>query len=394
VQPHYELISEGDRYYARALRAIRRARHSVQLMVYIWQDDAVGRLFLRALERKCRQNVHVMVVVDAVGSYKLPSDFFRKLQECGAEVYMHHHFRALNWQWFRFLIRRNHRKIIMVDNEVAFTGGFNIMRECSRRHFGERRWLDLALVSRHAGFIRHLAAQFRDASCRARPPWLRQAAPSMAHCSRARRPWLRQAAPSVAHCSRARHQNWARRQLMRSRNRAILLSRSRAVSYSMSRYLKRRLRQARQQIVISVPYFVPYGFYYRILKRKLKRGISVEIILPESSDVPLVDGVSFYLARKLMQRGAQIYLYHGPGSERRFSHTKFYLIDGFAGTGSANYDYRSMVLNLDTLVFVRAANSQWRSIRTDMKRFSRPASMADLRPGLLTYLLLPFRWLL
>jgi phosphatidylserine/phosphatidylglycerophosphate/cardiolipin synthase-like enzyme len=95
-----------------------------------------------------------------------------------------------------------------------------------------------------------------------------------------------------------------------------------------------------------------------------------------------------------MQRGAQIFLYHGPGSERRFSHTKFYLIDGFAGTGSANYDYRSMVLNLDTLVFVRAANSQWRSIRTDMKRFSRPASMADLRPGLLTYLLLPFRWLL
>jgi cardiolipin synthase len=376
VQPCYELISEGDRYYARALRAIRQARHSVQLMVYIWQDDAVGRLFLRALERKCRQNVHVVVVVDAVGSYELPSDFFRQLQECGAQVYMHHHIRAFNWQWFRLLIRRNHRKIIIVDQELGFTGGFNIMRECSRRHFGERRWLDLALVSRHAGFIRHLDQQFRDASCRARPPWLRQAAPSVARCSRARPP------------------NWARRQLMRSRNRAILLSRHRAASYSMSRYLKRRLRRARERIVISVPYFVPYGFYYRILKRKLKRGISVEIILPESSDVPLVDGVSFYLARKLLRRGARIHLYHGPGSERRFSHTKFYMIDRFAGTGSANYDYRSMVLNLDTLVFTYRANPQWHSIYVEMKRFSRPASVADLRPGLLAYLLLPFRWLL
>ncbi len=358
MQPHYELISEGDRYYARALRAIRRAQHSVQVMVYIWQDDAIGRLFLRALERKCRQNVRVMVVVDAVGSYELPGNFFRKLQEAGAQVHMHHRFRALSWQWFRFLIRRNHRKIIIVDNELALTGGFNIMRECSRRHFGERRWLDLAFASSHAGFIRHLAAQFRDA------------------------------------CRRASHEKWAGRQLLRSRNRAILLSRRRALSYSMSRFLKRRLRQAKQQIVISVPYFVPYGFYYRILKRKLKRGISVEIILPESSDVPLVDGVSFYLARKLLKRGAQIYLYHGPGNERRFSHTKFYMVDRFAGTGSANYDYRSMVLNLDTLVFASSANAQWRAIRNDMKRFSRAATAADLKPGILTYLMLPFRWLL
>lgn len=358
MQFHYELISEGDRYYARALRAMRRARHSIQLMVYIWQDDEIGRLFLRAIERKCRQNVRVTVVVDAVGSYELPGNFFRSLQAAGAQVHMHHRFRALSWQWFRFLIRRNHRKIIIVDNELAFTGGFNIMRECSRRYFGERRWLDLAFVSAQTGFVRHLAAQFRDA------------------------------------CRRASHEKWARRQLLRSRNRAILLGRRRAVSYSMSRYLKRRLRQARQQIVISVPYFIPYGFYYRILKRKLKRGISVEVLLPESSDVPFVDGVSFYLARKLLKLGAQIYLYHGPGVERRFSHTKFYMVDGFAGTGSANYDYRSMVLNLDTLVFTRAGNPQWRQLSDDMKRFSRLAAEADLRPGLFTRLLLPFRWLL
>ncbi len=358
VQSYFELISEGDRYYARALHAIRRAQRSVYVMVYIWQDDEIGRVFLRALERKSRQGVRVMVVVDAVGSYELPRNFFRPLRNAGAHIYMHHHFRALNWQWFRFLIRRNHRKIIIVDNRIGFTGGFNIMRECSRRFFGARRWLDLAFVSAHKGFVHNLAQQFDDA------------------------------------CRRASHEKWARRQLLRSRNRAILLSRRSAAAYSMSRYLKRRLRQARKQIVISVPYFVPYGFYYRILKRKLTRGICVEVILPESSDVPFVDGVSFYLARKLMKRGAKIYLYHGPDAERRFSHTKFYMVDGFAGTGSANYDYRSMVLNLDTLVFTRSGNEQWRDLREDMKRFSRQAAERDLKPGLFTRLLLPFRWLL
>jgi cardiolipin synthase len=358
VQFYYELISEGDRYYARVLRAIRQARESIQLMVYIWQNDEIGQLFLRALEHKCRQNVSVIVVIDAVGSYKLPDNFFRKLQDAGAQVYIHHHFRAISWQWFRFLIRRNHRKIIIVDNEIAFTGGFNIMRECSRRFFGDRRWLDLALVSYHAGFVRELQMQFQDA------------------------------------CRRASHVKWARRQLLRSRNRVILISRHRAASYSMSRYLKRRLRRARQKIVIAVPYFVPYGFYYRIFKRKLKQGVRGEIILPETSDVPWVDGVSFYLARRLLKYGASIYLYHGPASERRFSHTKFYMLDGNAGTGSANYDYRSMVLNLDTLVFTRADNQQWQQMLDHLRRYSRVAAKADLKPGFFSRFLLPFRWIL
>lgn len=353
----YELIQEGDRYYARVLREIRRARESILVMVYIWQNDEIGRLFVRALERKAKQKIKVVVVVDAVGSYQLPDNFFEPLRQAGAQVFMHHRIRALDWRWFRFLIRRNHRKIIIVDDKFAVTGGFNIMRECSHKYFGKKRWLDLAFASHHSDFVAQLAAQFHDAYRRA-----------------------------------SRH-SWARRYLSRSKNRAILVSRNFAVSYSMSRYLKRRLRAARERIVISVPYFVPYGFYYRILKRKLKKGVSVEIILPASSDVPFVDRVSFYLARKLLLRGAKIFLYHGDSEISRFSHTKFYQIDRFAGTGSANYDYRSMVLNLDTLVFA-CAGSNWDSLIKSWKRSSRLACRIDLRSSWWVRLLLPLRWLL
>lgn len=354
----YELINEGDRYYARALRAIRSAQSSVYVMVYIWQNDAIGRLFLSALERKARSGVKVMVVADAVGSYELPRNYFRALERAGASVYMHHRWRVLSWNWFRYLIRRNHRKIIVVDDRIAFTGGFNIMRECSLRHFGDRRWLDLAFVSENRGFVRNLSAQFRDA------------------------------------CRRASHRRWAMRLLLRSRNRVIYLNRRRAIAYSMSRWLKRKLRMAQSSIIISVPYFIPYGFFFRILVRKLKRGVPVEIILPESSDVPSVDSVSFFLARKLLRRGATVYLYHGSEKQRRFSHTKFFMIDSFAGTGSANYDYRSMVLNLDTLVFVKKNEEQWQRQYDEMKRFSRVAREGDLKPGFFVRLMLPFRWLL
>ncbi|MCX7633961.1 MAG: phosphatidylserine/phosphatidylglycerophosphate/cardiolipin synthase family protein [Turneriella sp.] len=348
----YRIITEGDRYYARLLRAMAQAKHSIYMMVYIWQNDAIGRMFRRALERKCRQGVEVIVVVDAVGSFALPSQFFTALEQHGAQIFMHHHFRALDWNWFRFLIRRNHRKIFIFDEKIAFTGGFNLMRECSRRLYGPRRWLDLAIETRHAGLVQELLQQFRDG------------------------------------CRRARRRIWAQRLLARSRNRAIVVSGKRTFHFAMSRYFKRRLRRARREIVICVPYFVPYGFYFRILRKKLHEGVRVEIILPRFFDVPFVGKVSFFLARKLLQHGAQVFLY-----QPRFSHSKFYLIDDYAATGSANYDYRSMVLNLDTLVFVRGENHRWQEFRNGLKTQSVQAKAQDLKTSFFVRLLLPWRWL-
>lgn len=342
-------------YYARMLRAIRGARRHVQIMMYIWQNDRVGRLFLKALERKCREGIEVTIVVDAIGSFDLPRTFFSRLQKSGASVFMHNRWQILSWQWLRFLIRRNHRKLLIVDDEVAFTGGFNIMRECSLRHYGHRRWLDVGFATRERHSVRQLKKQFQNA------------------------------------CRRASHRRWATRLLLRSQNKVILFGGGRAVSYSMSRWLKRRLRRAHSKITIAVPYFVPYGFYWRILVRKLRRGVNVEIILPGSSDIAWVDSLSFFMAKRLMRRGAKIFLFGG--DDERFSHAKFFMIDGFSGTGSANYDYRSIVLNLDTLVFTPKSSGDWRRVYEAMLQGAKPATEADLKTGWLVRLLLFVRWL-
>ncbi len=351
----YELLTEGDVYYARMLRAIRGARRQILIMMYIWQNDRVGRLFLQALANKRRAGVEVTVVVDAVGSFDLPRTYFTPLQRLGASVYMHHRWQILSWHWLRFLIRRNHRKLLIVDDQIAFTGGFNLMRESSLRHFGHNRWLDVGFVTHAHQAVKQLKKQFMNA------------------------------------CRRASHRRWATRLLLRSQNKVILFGGERAVSYSMSRWLKRRLRKSHRKIVIAVPYFVPYGFYWRILVRKLRQGISVDIILPARSDVAWVERLSFFLARRLMNKGARIFLYGG--DDARFSHAKFYMFDGYSGTGSANYDYRSLVLNLDTLVFTAKGDGEWQRTLDEMLQNSRLAEEADLNAGWIARLLLMVRWL-
>lgn len=327
-------------------------------MVYIWRDDEVGSAFSKALIAAARRGIEVRLVVDAVGSFELPSAVITELRHAGVFVYTHHRLKLLRWGWFRYIIRRNHRKIILVDNRVAFTGGFNIMRECSRRYSGEKRWLDMMIETRSVPLVTHLAQQFRDA------------------------------------CRRARHEKWAMRLMTRSGNRVIVSGGGRVVTYSMSRWLKRRLRHARKRITIAVPYFIPYGFYWRILAKKLREGVRVEIILSETSDLPWIDAVSFALAGRLSKKGAQVYLYRGAGKEPRFSHTKIFAIDDWVGTGSANYDYRSMVLNLDTLLFFRSSPPGYDDALRALRSESRLATAGDLKGGFRAWLIWPFRWLL
>jgi len=353
-----KIVTEGDEFYGAALRCIARAKHSVSLMVYIWQDDDIGRRFEKALIAAADRGVSVRLVVDAVGSYDLPEVTLDRLRRAGIRVYIHHRVRFLRWSWFRYLIRRNHRKILLVDDRVAFTGGFNIMRECSRRLVGESRWLDMMVETSLPGVVDALKSQFADA------------------------------------CRRARHEKWSMRLITRSGNRVIVVGGHRVVTYSMSRWLKRRLRHARENITIAVPYFVPYGFYRRILVKKMRQGVNVEIILSKASDLPWIDAVSFAMARRLMRKGATVRLFHGDISPPRFSHAKLYRIDRWAGTGSANYDYRSMVLNLDTQVFFRRAPGGWNATLGAMLSASQVATEADLKPGFRAWLIWPFRWLL
>lgn len=147
-----QLYTEGDLLFEAMLKAIANAQKQVWMETYIFADDEVGECFAHALAERAKAGVQVRLLVDALGSL---FQFYRtlgpKLERSGVEI---HHFHR--WQW-REPLRyncRDHRKLLVVDSQKAFLGGFNIHCQSSQRYYGAARWRDS-----HASFQGDLAQQ-------------------------------------------------------------------------------------------------------------------------------------------------------------------------------------------------------------------------------------------
>src|SRR3984885_13688191 len=116
-------LCTGDEVFPEMLAAIDAANKSVCLEIYFFQDSPLGIRFREVLVRACKHGVKVRVLVDAVGSYFLPTKFWDSLRSAGGEV------RQFNPVTLKRLIIRNHRKLLVCDGRVAFVGGFNIATE-------------------------------------------------------------------------------------------------------------------------------------------------------------------------------------------------------------------------------------------------------------------------
>jgi cardiolipin synthase len=138
-EAHAILYTEGDDLYAAMIDSIANARHEVGLESYLFADDEVGRRFADVLAKKASAGVRVRLLLDAEGSRSRWSKrLARRLRKSGVEV---RRFRPWRWGRLRRYWQRSHRKLLVVDDEVAYLGGFNIHRESSREFHGEQRWL-------------------------------------------------------------------------------------------------------------------------------------------------------------------------------------------------------------------------------------------------------------
>jgi cardiolipin synthase A/B len=292
-----ELFIEGDALYLQMLADLALAQRRIRIESYIFADDEVGTEFLDLLRDKAEQGVRVELRVDAFGSRGLISrSRVRDLRRAGVR------FRwSRAWRWltpFAFN-RRNHRKLLVVDGRVAYTGGFNIHRESSRRAVGEGRWRDVHV--RVDGETASLMAQCFDAYTRGQVGWR--------GTSRSDRELL------TNHSMRCRN-------LLRCR-------------------LLERFRAAREQIWITTPYFVPDSGLLRSLASASERGVDVRLLLPRNDDTRIARWAARALYARLLTAGVRIFEY-----APRLIHAKVTVVDGaWASIGTANMDYRSLFIN-------------------------------------------------
>jgi cardiolipin synthase len=304
------LLEGGDQAYPLMLEAIRAARHSVAMASYIFRDDQTGREFATALSDAHKRGVQVRVLVDSVGSGYILSPIYHRLRAEGVPAARFLH----TWVPWRmpFLNMRNHRKMLVVDGSLAFTGGMNIASE-NRRSLNPPHYVDDMHFRVEGPVVRSVMEAFaRDWSFTTNEV-LDQAM------------WWPPLGPGGQAVARG----------LRSGPDADL--------YKIEILLGAALNLAQNRIRIVTPYFLPDQVLQFAIGQAVMRGVKVEVVIPEQSDHVYFGWAVRAHLRFFRYTRAQVYLVPPP-----FAHTKLVTMDGqWSLIGSSNWDARSLRLNFE-----------------------------------------------
>jgi cardiolipin synthase len=324
-----KIYIESRPLIAALVEDIRTARQRVWVESYIFLDDAAGHAVAAALKERARAGLDVRVLYDAIGSQTTPAAFFRDLEQAGVVVHAFHSLWEALWRFepLRVLNRRDHRKLVIIDDRVAYFGGMNLVDQESASA------VEQAELPASAGW--------RDVHVRLAGPQQSEVAESF------ERSWQR------AHGRRIRRRSRAyRRALLAGGKESIqFLDSGPGRKHSRAaRLFVRLIRSAQRRITISMAYFLPVGPVLRELLRAHRRGVFIRVVVPADSDVPIVQRATRCLYGRLLRRRFHIY-------ERQVHmlHSKVMVVDDeWSVLGSCNLDARSLYINLEFLAVLHS----------------------------------------
>lgn len=312
-----ELLIDGPLTYEAMITAIDKARDHINMETYIIDDDEVGNHFASHLIAKQNSGVHVNFIYDSIGSRSTPKAFFERLKNNGINVLEFNPVNPLLTRKAWELNQRDHRKLLIVDGEVAFVGGLNISSVYSSGSFRPSRNDDQKQAWRdtHLQIIGPVVAEFQKMFMAT---------------------WQQQKGQQIAKSNYFPVRTSQGSEVVRAIGSAPDELYSQIYSTLLS-----AINSAESHIFITNAYFVPDPQLMTALKDAAQRGVDTRLLLPAKTDSMLV----FYASRsyydELMSAGIKIY-------ERQDAvlHAKTALVDGVWSTvGSTNLDWRSFVNN-------------------------------------------------
>ena len=303
-----ETLLNGDEIFPAMLAAIRGARRTITFETYIYWSGRVGKEFADALSERARAGVKVHVLLDWVGSQKIDEEMLDGMRAAGVEI---KHYHALHWYTIDRLNNRTHRKILVADGRVAFTGGVGIADEWSGHAEDPKHWRDTHYRVEGPA-VAHMQAAFND-------NWVKVSGSVL---------------DGDAYFPRLEPVGTHRAQMFKSSPDGG--SESMHLMYLLS------VASAAKTIDLAMAYFVPDELALRAIEDALARGVRVRIIMPgHNTDAKPVRRASRALWGGILRAGAEIYEY-----QPTMYHCKVLVVDGlWTSVGSTNFDNRSFRLN-------------------------------------------------
>ncbi|MFA5420655.1 MAG: phosphatidylserine/phosphatidylglycerophosphate/cardiolipin synthase family protein [Patescibacteria group bacterium] len=294
----YKIYTTSKRAWQGMVNSIKKAKKYIYIEMYILDNEIGIYNFIDLLLERARQGVEVVLVLDAYGSSSFRNFNTKRLKEKGIEVL-----------FFSKWLRRTHRKILIIDDRIAFLGGVNF-------HKQSIDWIDLQVKIDNKSLVKNVLRSFS---------------------------YTYQMSGGTD------------KRIIRKRKHSVFSSiKAQFLEhvpghniYALEDYYRERIMKAEKSISITTPYFLPPRWLIAILDNAVLRGIRVDIILPRVTDLKLVNRINHLYVRKMKDLGINFYAY------KKMNHSKILLVDDKEVLiGSQNLDFFSFRVNVESGVFI------------------------------------------
>ncbi|MBD3251085.1 cardiolipin synthase [Candidatus Uhrbacteria bacterium] len=307
------ILTDAQVTYPKLLHAIREAKRSIDLEYYIFRYDQIGKALLDLLKQKAKQGIRVRLLVDGYGSLGLGHKCFRELRAAGVQA---SYFAPLITLFYFFKANyRDHRKIVIVDEQTVFTGGINIGDEyLSKKPIGY--WRDTHLML-HGPCVNQFITLFEEA-------WFRTTGKGKSQ----ERP-VQPVAPQGERIN-------------------VIASGPDSTWYAVERLYLEMINRATKSLKIQTPYFIPDPGIHDALVNAVLRGVDVQLMLPRKTDAVLLRHVATTYLNRILKAGGTVFEY-----TKGFLHQKVLIVDDRIATiGTCNIDVRSFHLDFEVNVLL------------------------------------------
>ena len=315
------LLTTGQEKFDDLFKAIDQAKSSIHLEYFNFRNDSINNELIRHLAAKAKEGVEVRAIFDGFGNASnnrpMKKHNIEAIRKQGIEIY---EFKPMEFPWLQDFFNRDHRKIVIIDGKIAYTGGMNVA--------------DYYIKGTE------IVGSWHDMHCRIEGDEVNTLQKIFL------RMWFLVSGQKVYGAkyyrgiTNADYINDLKKDTCRSAgNKMVGINREPHVTKDIIRYFYiNAINDAKDSIKLINPYFTLSHSLKKAFRNAIKRGVKVEILLSVKSDIPLTPDCGFFNAHQLMKAGCQIWLYK-PG----FHHTKIIMVDGlFCTVGSANLNARSL----------------------------------------------------